>query len=63
MPKFRGTFQQSVEGIESVEVLVDAPDSDSAVEMIEHGDYQRYRVVNHDFARIKQLGSLSVEEV
>lgn len=63
MPKFRGTFQQSIEGFESVEVLVDAQTEDEALAKIEAGEYQRYRVVNHDFARIKQLGSVDVEEV
>ena len=63
MPRFKGTFTQSVEGIEKVEVIVTAPTEDSAMEMIEAGDYERYRVVDKDFVIIKRLGALGVEEV
>lgn len=61
--RFKATFQQSVEGIETVEVTVTADDFDHAIMLIADGKYERYRVTNHDFARIKQLGTLDVEQV
>lgn len=63
MPRFKGTFTQSVEGIEKVEVTVTAPDEDTANEIINSGEYERYRVVDKDFVTIKRLGGLVVEEI
>jgi len=61
--KFLATFNQAVEGVETVEVVVEAPDFDTAVELIEVGDYVRYRVIDNQFVRTKQIGTIQMEEV
>ena len=63
MAKFLATFTQSIEGIERVEVIVNAQDEDHAVEKIDRGDFSRYRVVDKDLAIIKRLGDLDVRQV
>lgn len=59
--RFLATFQQSVEGLESVEVVVEADTFEEAASKIELGDYERYRVLDHRLARIKHLGTVEVE--
>lgn len=58
--QFTATFQQAVEGIETVEVVVEAPTWEAAHEMIVEGTYQRYKVIDNKFVRTKQLGTLNV---
>lgn len=62
MPRFKGTFHQSVEGIEFVQVVVEADTMEEAVQKIEAGDYKRYKVIDNDFVRTKNLGKLDVSE-
>ena len=59
---YRATFQQSVEGVESVEVFVEADTYEDAASKIELGDYTRYRVLDNSFARIKHLGTAEIEQ-
>lgn len=58
--KFTATFNQAVEGIETVEVVVEADTWDEASQKIADGDYQRYKVINNKFVRTKQLGTVDV---
>ena len=58
--KFTATFQQAVEGIETVEVVVEAETWEAAHEKISSGEYERYKVVDNKFVRTKQLGTINV---
>jgi hypothetical protein len=60
--RFRATFQQSVEGIEQVEVFVEAESFEEAASKIELGEYERYRVLDNHLARIKLLGTAEIEQ-
>lgn len=61
--QYKARFNQSVEGVETVEVIVDADTFEDAADLIERGDYTRYKVVNNDFTRIKHLGTVELEEL
>lgn len=58
--KFTATFQQAVEGIETVEVVVEAETWDEAHQKIGSGEYERYKVIDNKFVRTKQLGTINV---
>lgn len=60
--KFKASFNQAVEGIERVEVVVEADTLEEALELIEQGTYERYLVVGHDFVRTSQLGTIEISE-
>lgn len=61
--RFKAVFNQAVEGIERVEVVVEADDVENALYKIELGDFERYRVINHDFARTNQVGTVELVEI
>lgn len=61
--KYKATFQQSVEGVETAEVVVEADTFEDAMNLIEHGGYQKYLVVDSKLARVKHLGTVEVVQI
>lgn len=42
-------------------VVADTPEE--ALDKIHNGDFERYRVINHDFARTQQIGGITLDEI
>ena len=61
--KFKASFNQAVEGVERVEVLLDADTVEEALQKLDAGEFEKYLVVDADFARTQQIGTVELVEV
>lgn len=61
--KFKASFNQAVDGVERVEVLIDADTTEEALQKLDAGEFERYLVVDTDFARTQQIGTVELVQV